>query len=217
MEDLQHDEMFANHLSTNEVIGLLEDINAPCANTKLAQRASVARLKYLYAQTEIFNTRLSKLSQEILKLVPDSEENELVFRAMKQILSEVDEEQVTELFYVQDSREVIGNALLFWSKGGGYTTDLREADLMTEKQAFELNKFRSTDLPWPSAYLNSKARPSVDCQTVCIEDALSDIKRDLAAEYKPSYIPSRCGHCGKFVPEIEAYSTCTHCGGRNHR
>ncbi|MFG0851903.1 hypothetical protein ACF8R4_12950 [Pseudomonas sp. FYR_2] len=35
-------------------------------------------------------------------------------------------------FYLQDSRSHVGDGLMFWALGGGYTTNLDKAELFTQ-------------------------------------------------------------------------------------
>jgi len=51
------------------------------------------------------------------------------------------------LFYVQDSRQVVGNCAAWWCpNSAGYTCDIAEAGLYTAKQTMSM---RDTDIPWP--------------------------------------------------------------------
>lgn len=68
-------------------------------------------------------------------------------------------------YYLQDSRDYVGNNMLFWRKEGrGYTTNLLEAEVYTRQAAFAQNACRETDIPWLKSYIDSKARPAVDFQ-----------------------------------------------------
>ncbi len=121
-------------------------------------------------------------------------------------------------YYLQDKRQYVGNDLLFWAEGGsGYTTDLRNAHIYTEEEAFKQNRMRDTDIPWPKEYIDSKVRPAVDHQHVDIDVALQGCKHKLEPPWKPPYYPSRCCHCGKFITEADSYCYCPHCKGSNHR
>jgi hypothetical protein len=76
-------------------------------------------------------------------------------------------------YYLQDSRGNIGDNLSFWGAAGGYTTDIQAAELFSEDKAFDQNASRSSDLPWPTAYLAEHTRPVVDMQYVKAEEAVS--------------------------------------------
>lgn len=121
-------------------------------------------------------------------------------------------------FYLQDKRQYVGNDLLFWAKdGNGYTTDLRKAEVYTKEEAFKQNRMRETDIPWPKKYIDAKVRPAVDHQHVDIKEALKGCDEKLAPPYKPPREIFKCSHYGKFISEVESYSTCPHCDGSNHR
>ena len=52
-------------------------------------------------------------------------------------------------YYLQDKRSYVGNDILFWADGGGYTTDVSKAEVFTKDRALRLNQSRETDVPWP--------------------------------------------------------------------
>jgi hypothetical protein len=116
-------------------------------------------------------------------------------------------------YYLQDSRSYVGNDILFWADGGGYTTDVSKAEVMTEEEAFRLNRNRDSDIPWPKDYIDSKVRPAVDMQYVNNLEALRDTGRKVYVQPKPKRVVTRCHHCGKFVSEYDArYGFhCPHC------
>ena len=79
-------------------------------------------------------------------------------------------------FYLQDTRTMVGNDMMWWAKDGkGYTSDLNKAHVFTEEAANRHHKMRSSDLPWRKSYIDSKARPAVDFQYVDHEVMLKDI------------------------------------------
>ena len=64
------------------------------------------------------------------------------------------------LYYVQDSRDYVGNSMLWWRRNGaGYTTDISQAGQYAEKPGD-----RDTDILWPVEYINSIATLHVDHQ-----------------------------------------------------
>lgn len=69
-------------------------------------------------------------------------------------------------FLLQDSRSNVGDRLMFWQQGGGYTSDLDKAERFTLEQATSQNQCRETDLPWPLEYLLERHELAVDCQYV---------------------------------------------------
>lgn len=59
-----------------------------------------------------------------------------------------------ELYYIQDTRQVVGNCALWWkSKRCGYTTDIDEAGLYSQEEAFSIAAGRDTDKPWPKSII----------------------------------------------------------------
>ena len=56
-----------------------------------------------------------------------------------------------QLYYVQDTRQMVGNCVLWWCpEGKGYTTQLDQAGLYTKDQILSM---RSTDIGWPKKYV----------------------------------------------------------------
>ena len=68
------------------------------------------------------------------------------------------------LYYVQDSRQYVGNDMLWWAEGGGYTTNLNKAALYHKDEALEIRANRGTDIIWPRQYINSISITVVDAQ-----------------------------------------------------
>lgn len=123
-------------------------------------------------------------------------------------------------YYLQDSRDYVGNDMLFWAKNGqGYTTDLRNAQVYTKDEAVKQHQCRETDIPWPKEYIDSQTRPAVDFQCVSITDALKDtgialIKPKMPK--RPRRETYRCGGCGVFMSELQFHSApCEKCGVDN--
>ncbi|HQS60002.1 MAG TPA: hypothetical protein PKZ37_16620 [Gallionellaceae bacterium] len=77
-----------------------------------------------------------------------------------------DKKATEQEFYLQDSRDYIGNDVLWWADAGGYTTDLNKAEIFTKESAYRQNKMRETDIPWPKSYIDGKSRPAVDMQYI---------------------------------------------------
>jgi hypothetical protein len=71
-------------------------------------------------------------------------------------------------FYLQDSRTDVGDGLMFWALGGGYTTSLDKAELFTQEQACG---HRETDVPWPKDYVDARAHLGVDHQYISLDEA----------------------------------------------
>ena len=84
---------------------------------------------------------------------------------------------MSDLFYLQDSRGYVGNAISWWREGGrGYTCNLAEAGVFTREEAFKLHRNRSTDLPWPKEYIDQHARLTVDMQGLDRAKAMAEVE-----------------------------------------
>lgn len=59
-------------------------------------------------------------------------------------------------YYIQDSRQFIGNCALFWKAGGGYTPNIDEAEEFTFDEAMKHHQNRDTDIGWEKEYIQSK-------------------------------------------------------------
>lgn len=72
---------------------------------------------------------------------------------------------MAEEFYMQDTRNQVGNSMLWWAKDGcGYVCDIRQAEVWSRKAAEAQHKMRSTDRPWPKAYIDARIAHHVDFQ-----------------------------------------------------
>lgn len=120
-------------------------------------------------------------------------------------------------FYIQDSRDYVGNDMLFWALGGnGYTTDLRKAQVYTKAEAVRQHEMRITDIPWPKAYIDGKTRPAVDFQHVRRGDALAGTGIELRKPKKKKPDVINCHGCGRFIRVTASYlEDCRHCGADN--
>lgn len=121
-----------------------------------------------------------------------------------------------DLFYLQDSRQVVGNDMMWWAwNGHGYTSDLRKAHVYTSEEAMAQHKSRETDIPWPKDYIDSRTRPAVDIQHV----ERKALRRAGVKLQKPKPIPKtryNCVGCGRFLTEYQVYAMdCPHCGADN--
>ena len=75
----------------------------------------------------------------------------------------------TQFYYVQDTRDFVGNSMLWWRPdGAGYTTDLSQAGQYNHKPTN-----RDTDILWPVGYINSIAQLSVDHQKADAKEKIS--------------------------------------------
>lgn len=80
---------------------------------------------------------------------------------------------MSDLFYLQDSRSNTGTRAMFWRLGGGYTSNLDQAEQFTMERAVKQFESRETDLPWPVAYIRARAEIGVDCQYLTRSEAES--------------------------------------------
>lgn len=121
-----------------------------------------------------------------------------------------------ELFYLQDSRSHVGNDVLWWSKEGGYTTDLSKAKTYTQEEAQRQHDSRRSDIPWPKAYIDGKTRPAVDMQYIKRDEALAGTGIVLTPEPKPQKETIKCHRCGSFMSDSQLWAgTCPKCGADN--
>jgi hypothetical protein len=71
-----------------------------------------------------------------------------------------------DMYYVQDSRSYVGNAVLWWGlESNGYVTDLKRAQKYTKAEI--VSKFgdgRETDVIWPASHVEGAVREYVDAQ-----------------------------------------------------
>lgn len=73
---------------------------------------------------------------------------------------------MADLFYLQDSRSTVGSRAMFWREGGGYTSNLDQAEVFSCERAIGQFKNRASDLPWPVDYVRARAELGVDSQYV---------------------------------------------------
>lgn len=69
-------------------------------------------------------------------------------------------------FYMMDTRQFVGNNILFWKKPSGYTCHLDEAEVFTKEEAEDIYANRATDCPVPVAEMKAAASLQVDVQKV---------------------------------------------------
>lgn len=83
---------------------------------------------------------------------------------------------MSDLFYLQDSRSTVGSRAMFWRLGGGYTSNLDEAEQFRRDAAVRQYECRETDLPWPVGYVRALAQVGVDHQYLMMspEQAMAD-------------------------------------------
>lgn len=127
----------------------MENVMVPREPTEEMLRAGVNAFQHAYSSADVL------------------QDWRACYKAMLAAATAVEQEPVNDAYYLQDTRSMVGNDVLFWAKGGlGYTTDLREAQVFTKAQVDAHHKSRSTDVPWPKSYIDSKTRPAVDFQYI---------------------------------------------------
>lgn len=120
---------------------------------------------------------------------------------------------MAELYYLQDSRDYVGNCMLFWAVDGGYTSDVSKAEVMTKEVAVSRNEDRESDIPWPKEYIDARTAPRVDHQYVNRKEALDRTGIKLKRQQRPPKPVFKCGSCGVFMSERDYYgSACKNCG-----
>jgi hypothetical protein len=76
-----------------------------------------------------------------------------------------------EMYYIQDTRTYVGNAILWWGKDScGYTTDITQAGKYTKNQAKDICR-RKTDRAWLCSHVESNIKQYVDMQYLNIKYA----------------------------------------------
>lgn len=78
---------------------------------------------------------------------------------------------MSDLFFLQDSRTNVGSRATFWRNGGGYTSNLDEAEQFTRERAVKQYESRQTDLPLPVDYARALSERGVDCQYLTRSEA----------------------------------------------
>ena len=96
----------------------------------------------------------------------------------------------TDLYYIQDSREYVGNCVVFWGKNNsGYVCDITKAGLYTYEEAMSQHKSRHTDIPWLKEDVENALRTFCDAQYLSkrqheVYDELQELKNKRAIENK---------------------------------
>lgn len=83
-------------------------------------------------------------------------------------------EKAETKYYLQDKRGYVGNDILWWQDGGGYTTSVVKAEVFTKEKAFKLHASRETDIPWPKEYIDQRTRLVIDMRYVDYEIAMQE-------------------------------------------
>ena len=71
-----------------------------------------------------------------------------------------------EMYYVQDSRNYVGNSILWWGLGSsGYVTQLKDAQKYTKAEILkDFSNGRETDIIWRASHVEANIRTHVDSQ-----------------------------------------------------
>lgn len=92
---------------------------------------------------------------------------------------------MADLFYLQDRRTNVGSRAMFWRDGGGYTSNLDEAEQFNREAAVRQYECRETDLPWPVGYVRALAEVGVDHQYLSRPEA--DAHRNEEGRFYAAY------------------------------
>ena len=111
-----------------------------------------------------------------------------------------------DLFYLQDSRSNVGSRAMFWRNGGGYTTNLEEAEQFNRERAVGQYECRDTDLPWPVDYVRAQAQAGVDHQYLGISAAEALAAAPLDDRIYVAYAGEWDGNC-LFWRSVETRAT----------
>lgn len=94
---------------------------------------------------------------------------------------------MNELYYIQDSRSIVGNSMLWWGPdSSGYTTDIDKAGLY-EKEWVEKHITRRSDVPWPEILVKQYVVKHVRADTLSRFENLRRIV-DPRVEFKDDRI-----------------------------
>ena len=121
---------------------------------------------------------------------------------------------MSNLYYIQDARQYVGNCVLWWGKAGsGYTTHLDEAGLYDEEY---LKTLRPSDVPWPEDIIKAAASLQVDMQRLDSPEAKSireeAWKRQQEANKPAPRTVTNCNKCGQMFYSQNPYQEeCKRC------
>jgi len=117
------------------------------------------------------------------------------------------------LYYVQDTRTILGNDLMWWAiDGKGYTSDLSRAEVWKREDAFRQCEKITHFRPWPKEYVDKRTRPAVDFQYVSLDDSGVTIPKLLVqSEAKFRRKSNNCEGCGRFLSDEQNVLGCRFC------
>lgn len=77
-----------------------------------------------------------------------------------------------KMYYVQDRRNYVGNAVLWWGKNNnGYVVQLKDAHKYTYEEIIKFSP-RDTDIIWESEYIEKRIREYIDMQSLDFENSI---------------------------------------------
>lgn len=82
------------------------------------------------------------------------------------------------LYYVQDTRNVVGNCAMFWAiDGSGYTCDLDKAHVYSEAEIMGI-RWRSTDVPRLKSAVDARAPRHCRVDVVNTLDPIEGVRHE---------------------------------------
>ena len=119
---------------------------------------------------------------------------------------------MTEMYYIQDTRQFVGNDVLWWGPDRkGYTCKIDQAGLYTKEEAIAQFKSRETDVPWPQEYIDGVTSRVVDHQAMKRETCGEELPH-VERWQPPKPKPQNCDGCGRFLTTEQMYCGCDNCG-----
>lgn len=114
-------------------------------------------------------------------------------------------------FYLQDTRTIVGNDMMWWAiDGKGYTSDLDKAHVFTWEDALERHKQSPHFKPWPKDYIDQRVRPACDIQYVNFEDTGIKLPK-TKQRTRPRRKVENCPNCGRFLDHWQCVVGCDNC------
>ena len=77
-------------------------------------------------------------------------------------------------FYIQDTRQYVGNCMVWWGKDNcGYVCDIRQARIFAKGEAKKICKRSDgTKKMWPKKYIDKRVEHHIDMQNCDNREAL---------------------------------------------
>jgi len=162
-----------------------------------------------YAAVFAENERLRERHEAHLKVIRDvtsdsipKDEADEMRAQMASMIAEVGtlkgrlkikETEEADLYYIQDTRSVVGNCAMFWGPNGcGYVCELNDAGVYPKDKALSIGRGRSSDVPWPKALIDANA------VTHCRSDTMRRLEHENECCSCHGDAHTRpCKNCGK--------------------